>query len=63
MTNKIVLELKNMPKKGDILVFDGERFEAVSIDTLNAKINSKINETSNRVTKLEENVKVLKGED
>lgn len=68
---KIVIELKNTPKKGDVLVFlDAENVECISqnkfFKTLTNRIKSVENSVSaldERVTALEEDVSVLKGED
>ena len=56
---KLVLELKNMPKKGDIMIFDGDNFKCVSKESFLSELNSKINNLDTHINNLE---KELKGE-
>lgn len=67
---KLVLELKNKPKKGDVLVFDGKNFECVSSESFLRGLNSELRLLKNRViiltddvNGLKEEIKILKGEE
>ena len=66
---KIVLELKNKPEKGDILVFDGEKFEAINWNLMvsqlvakNNELNLAINNIDKTLNELNNEIKYLKGE-
>ena len=66
MKLKIVLELENEPKKDDILVFNGEKFECVSKSSFLRElkdINIALDNVDKALQKISEDIRILKGED
>lgn len=49
---KLVLELKNEPKKDDVLIFDGERFVCVKKDIFLKSLDAKICDLNNKISQL-----------
>lgn len=67
---KFVLELKNKPRKDDILVFNGESFECVSKQSLIKKleldirnIDISLENIDLTLEELDKEIKLLKGEE
>lgn len=56
---KIVIELKNIPKKDDVLVFDGTYFECISKSKFLKSVTDDIKSLKTRMTKAEEDIAEL----
>lgn len=66
---KLVLELKNKPRDGDILIFDKDGFKSVSKSVFLSELLKDIkelkialNNADNSINKLNNEIKYLKGE-
>ena len=59
---KIEIDIKNKPKKNDIAIFDGEKWQLVSLNKFLNEINNHIKIIEDRVSSLEEDIKLIKGE-
>lgn len=59
---KIEIDIKHKPKKNDVVIFDGEKWEVVSIYKFINEVNNHINAVENIVAKLESDIKLIKGE-
>ena len=57
---KITIELKNEPKKGDIIYFNGTEFECVSKNLLLVDIRKSILSINNELKELNANLSDLK---
>lgn len=59
---KIEIDIKHKPRKNDIAIFDGEKWEVVSLDKFLNEINNHIKNVEIRVSGLENDIKLIKGE-
>lgn len=59
---KIEIDIKHKPRKNDIVIFDGEKWEVVSLDKFLNEINNHIKNVEIRVSELENDIKLIKGE-
>ena len=60
---KVMIDLYCNPKKGDVLVFNGSCFEGVKKELLFLDTKDKIQKLTRKIEKLEEEIKILKGEE
>lgn len=59
---KIEIDIKQKPKKNDIAIFDGEKWQLISIDKYLNEIKDIVKGVKDRVSSLEEDIKLIKGE-
>lgn len=59
---KVMLDIKNSPVKGDILIFNGVQFECVSKELFLQKLKGDIFRMTDEITALNNEIKELKHE-
>lgn len=59
---RIEVEIKQKPRKNDITIFTGEKWEVVSINKFLNEINNRIDKVEQKVSDIETDIKLIKGE-